>query len=207
MTAVSTTTGAALHAFIQTRRVEDEHLFGVVDAARDSDLAFEGHMRFGWRQPWLFDENTAPQMKDVAPYLVPIAFEPEWPYEGCAYLDLWAEHLGSAAGILLLTDAGVDEVREHLCAIFCNRAGQEEEPGYLRFYDPRVLRKLLPGYAPEEAKAFFGPIRMMLVEAESPNSLLVCRVEQDALQMDEEPIPPLEQEEEEFVEPYTHRRR
>ena len=62
-----------------------EKIYGVVDAARDKELAFEGAHQFGWKLQWLFSEDTAQQMSGVAPYLVPITFESSYPYLESAY--------------------------------------------------------------------------------------------------------------------------
>lgn len=166
-------TGADLHALIESERESGEKLYGVVDAARDNQLAFDGARQFGWELQWLFTEDTAQQMRDVAPYLVPITFESSYPYQESAYLDLWAERLGSSAGILLLTAAGPKDLWNHLRTVFSFT--EEDEDYYFRFYDPRVLRPLLPACSGDDVAQYFGLIRVMLVEAETPGKLLCCR--------------------------------
>jgi hypothetical protein len=37
-----------------------------------------------------------------------------------------------------------------------------------RFWDPRVLRAIVPSMPSEEADAFFGPCERIIVEAEKP---------------------------------------
>ena len=37
-----------------------------------------------------------------------------------------------------------------------------------RFWDPRVLRAMVPAMPPDEADAFFGPCERIIVEAEKP---------------------------------------
>lgn len=183
-------TGATLHAFIEQRREADERVYGVVDAGRDKELAFEGAARWGWRLQWLFGEDGLPRLRDVAPYLVPIVYGPSYPYPESEYLDLWSDRLGGSAGILLLSEAAVDEVWTHLRSIF-RRTDDEGRVYYSRFYDPRVTRQLLPDLAGEQVGEFFGPIGGILVEAEDPAHLLICRPGEETVEIEEEPIVPV----------------
>jgi len=45
----------------------------------------------------------------------------------------------------------------------------------LRFWDPRVLRAMIPVMPPEEAEAFLGPCGRILVEGEEPATALELR--------------------------------
>lgn len=171
----ATITGAALHAFIESRRRQGEKLYGVVDAARDKELAFDGARQFGWNLRWLFSEGTDQQMSAVAPYLVPITFESTYPYLESDYLDLWATRLGSSAGILLLTRSGPEKLRDDLSWAF-QVADEDDNIFFFRFYDPRVLRPFLKNCTPDEAKSFFGTIRQILVEGDSTGTVLSCHL-------------------------------
>ena len=187
MPAERTKLGADLHAFIERHQQADEQVFGVVDAGRDKELAFEGALRWGWRLQWLFGEDGLPQLRDVAPYLVPIVYRPRYPYAESEYLDLWCDRLGGSAGILLLSEATADEVWIHLRSIF-RRTDDEGRVYYSRFYDPRVTRQLLPDLAGEQVGEFFGPIAGILVEAEDPAHLLICRPGQETVEIEEAPL-------------------
>jgi hypothetical protein len=46
-----------------------------------------------------------------------------------------------------------------------NRNGQTVT---LRFWDPRLLRAVVPAMTPPEAAAFFGPISRLVVEGDNP---------------------------------------
>ena len=179
--------GADLHALIERHHQPNERIYGVVDAGRDQELAFEGAARWGWRLQWLFGEDAWPSLRDVAPYLVPIVYHPGYPYPQSEYLDLWADRLGGSAGILLLSEAGADEVWTHLRSIF-RRTDDRGRVHYSRFYDPRVTRKLLPDLAGEQVREFFGPIGGILVEAENPDHLLICRPGQETVEIAKEPL-------------------
>jgi len=186
----STPAGATLHGFIQRQMLRRDRLFGVVDAARDNDLAMAAPREYGQTITWLFKPGSAAHMVDVAPYLVPIAYEPKYPYEGSGYLDLWASKLGGSAGILLLTSADQETLLTHLRTLFHIR-GPDDHGYYFRFYDPRVLRVYLPTCTGAEATEFFGPIRRVLVESEprpSGSGLLVCSAGAQGCLIEEQPL-------------------
>lgn len=184
MPVATTNSGAALHALVGHHVGMGDRLYAVADAARDKELAFAAPRQFGQTIHWLFEEGSGAHMVDVAPYLVPIAYRPKYPYEGSGFLDLWAERLGSSAGILLVTPADPDLLRDHLGELF--RVTDEKEHEYFfRFYDPRVLRMYLPTCTPAEAKEFFGPVRHILVEAATPGKVLSCSPNRSGVKTDE----------------------
>jgi len=183
------TTGADLHRFVQARRTGNERIYAVVDAARDRELAFEGPYRHKWKIQWLFDEQTAPRMRDVAPYVVPLEFQPTYPFAQSDYLDLWADRLGGSAGILLLTTSGPGALRRHLRKVFLARDDDGAEY-FFRFYDPRVLRWSLPLLSGSEAREFFGCVRCILVEAETPGSMLACTPAGSGARIDQASLKP-----------------
>lgn len=166
-------TGADLHAFIRHRFGFGDRLYGVVDASRDKELAYAAPRRYGQTIHWLFEQGSGSHMLDVAPYLVPFAFRPKYPYDGSGYLDLWAQRLGRSAGILLITPAAPESLRDHLSELF-RVTDDEDHRYYFRFYDPRVLRTFLSACSGPEAAEFFGPIRRILCEAETPGRALSC---------------------------------
>lgn len=128
----------------------------------------------------LFESPLAPHLDHVAPQLASI--DPD-----SGYLDLWAEHLGRSAGILLITSEPPGALRSHLREIFL--ASDEEDFQYsFRYYDPRVLRVYLPTCTGEEVQEFFGPIRRILVEAETPGVVLVCEPTRVGANIEERPI-------------------
>jgi len=163
--------GRALHALIESIRDREERLYAVVDSARDRDLASSAFHNFYLNRESLF-VNAAPHMNDVAPYVVAMEYRGTYPYAHSGYLDLWAERLGGAAGFLLLSTAGPGRVVRHLRGLF-EVEDEDRRSFYFRYYDPRVLRVYLPTCTGEEAKEFFGPIGTILVEGETPGSLLL----------------------------------
>jgi len=137
---------------------QDEHLYAVVDAARDKYLALSPRTRFGIRTYSLLEGSMASSLDEVAPHLVPVSLNTK-------YIDLWEERLGTSAGILLLAAEEPEFLRPHLRYIF---EATDEKGGeyFFRYFDPRVLRLYLPTCTGEEVVEFFGPIRKIFVEAE-----------------------------------------
>ncbi len=171
-----------LQRLIESERAEDDILYSVVDAARDTRLALACRKLLNEpARPLL--ERAGVHMKNVGPYLTPV--RPGGRYG--AYLDLYALGFGKSCGILLLSEAWPQAMREHLRSVM----RVEDERGaefFFRFYDPRVLRAFLPTCTGSEAKQFFGPIRRMLVEADTPNVMLICERTSGGARVLERPI-------------------
>jgi len=143
---------------------QGEKLYAVIDAARDIKLLIEARTRFGEAVKSLFQGEAAASMADFAPYLVRFGPADE-------FLDVWAEHWGNSAGILLISQADPTAILKHLRSIFIVQDEQGQEY-FFRFYDPRVLRTFLLTCAPGERAEFFGPLRVALYEAEEPANIL-----------------------------------
>jgi len=144
----------------------EENLYAIVDSARDPYLALVPRAALALETRTLFQGEMAPRLDHVAPHLVRIP--PDSPY-----LELWTEKWGSCAGILLLTREEPEVLHRHLRSIYV--ACDEDDNEYLfRYFDPRVLRTYLPTCNREELDEFFGPVRCILLEAETPYGLLSC---------------------------------
>jgi len=78
---------------------------------------------------------------------------------------------GRGWGFYGTSKAEMEQVREHFADLVNVRA-MSGAAITLRFWDPRVLRALVPAMPPEEAKAFFGPCERILVEGEKPEMAL-----------------------------------
>jgi len=163
------------------RLASSEWLYGVVDGARDLELAFEAKCLYGQEIYTLFEEDVAPALVDVAPHLIPIDPNSE-------YLEHWAHRLGSSAGILLVTSAAPDVLLAHLREIF-NVTDEDGHECFLRFYDPRVIRDFLPARAPDALNEFFGPIDRFLVESADGDSVLEYTNQDGKAQTKSLPLP------------------
>lgn len=165
--------GRALHAVLSRHIGAGQFLFGVVDAARDKELAYIASAAFGCKTRWLFRDAGA-HMLAVAPYLVPVPYSPTYPFVGCGYLNLWAARLGTSAGIFIVSNVYDRLLHSHLqrCFQVTSPAG---DASYFRFYDPRVLRAFLPTCSAAEVDAFLGPIDCLIVESQKSDQLQICR--------------------------------
>jgi hypothetical protein len=140
----------------QIRLGPGESLYGIVDAARDLELAFEAKCLYEQEIRMLFEGEVASALADVAPYLMMID-----PNGG--YLRNWARHWGKCAGILFTTSADSHDLYAHLRHIFIVK-DEQDQPYFFRFYDPRVLRIFLPTCTPQQLSEFFGPVRRWICE-------------------------------------------
>jgi hypothetical protein len=159
-----------------------ERLYGIVDAARDLQLAKAVRETARRQARSLFEGPLAERLMHVAPYVFPI--DPRGPL-----LDAWAAHLGNAAGVLLLSEvADVGGLRDHLRKLFVI-TDEDAKPYSFRFYDPRVLRTYLPTCTPVEVREFFGPVARFIVEAAAPARMICYSVGCGGeLQLDERPL-------------------
>ena len=159
-------TTPSLRDYASDRMQPGDRLFGVVDAARDGGLARAARNRCGLETATLFGGPLAPFLDHVAPQLVTIALQSE-------FLEVWSQHLGRSAGILLVSNQPSRVLWSHLRHLF--HVADEDDAEYaFRYYDPRVLRVYLPTCTPHEATEFFGPVRQILVESEREGVMLSC---------------------------------
>ena len=155
MPASSSEQAAILRAFL--RLAPDESLCGIVDGARDLELAYEAKCLYQ-KEIWnLFESDVADALADVAPYLIVFDIS-----EG--YLGNWTSRLGKSAGILFTAAADPYKLYAHLRHILIVE-DEEHQSFFFRFYDPRVLRIFLPTCTLEQLDEFFGPVRTWICES------------------------------------------
>lgn len=143
-----------------------ERVYVVIDAARAGLLCQTAREQYGLSGRSLFDGPLASMLDHVAPHLFPLERD-------AAFVGEWGAALGRAGGVLLGATAGLEALWSHLRALLV--ATDETGVQYsFRFYDPRVLRVFLPTCSPVQASEFFGPASWMLVEGESPGTVLRC---------------------------------
>jgi hypothetical protein len=78
---------------------------------------------------------------------------------------------GKSWGVFCTSQSAFEELLDHFRSFLLMRS-QEKPPLYFRFYDPRVLRALLPTCEPQELRAIFGPVASYLVESERSDMML-----------------------------------
>lgn len=171
-----------LHQYFEHHRKPGEHLYAVVDAARDYRLAVAPRDMLDEPLRPLF-QNAPYFMERVGPYLARISCSDRYP----EYMRLWAERLGDNAGIFFLSSAWPKTVRAHLRSIF-KVYDEKKAMFYFRFYDPRVIRTYLPTCTAKECREFFGPIRSIFVEGPTLPVMHHYRVGQAAIHLEEEDV-------------------
>lgn len=78
---------------------------------------------------------------------------------------------GRGWGFYGTSKTSLERVRDHFTS-FVRLQTSSGAPVSFRFWDPRVLRAMVPAMPPEEADAFFGPCERIIVEAEKPGVAL-----------------------------------
>lgn len=110
----------------------------------------------------LFAGELEPDMAEVSPYIARIEPDSEfadWVLSG------WGGHWG----IIAVVPAGIDiaALRRHMRRL--NMVyGTDNQPLYFRWYDPRVLRMVLPACDSVQLQEMFGPALRFITEGETP---------------------------------------
>ena len=131
-----------------------EEVFAVVDASRDSRIpAFLDAAG----EPYTPLESSGPAAGFV------VALPPDSSLVHVLIKDGW----GRGWGFYGTSKASLETVRAHFTS-FVRLQTSSGAAMTFRFWDPRVLRAMVPAMPPEEADAFFGPCERIIVEAEKP---------------------------------------
>jgi hypothetical protein len=127
-------------------------VYAVLDASRDS------------RIPAFLDASGEPY-RPLDPAVRSTVFVAAPAAQGRLLDVLVKDGWGRGWGFFCIAPVSIDEVCAHLSnyAILFTRTGR---PLTFRFWDPRVLRALVPSLPLEEAAEFFGPMVRMVVEGE-----------------------------------------
>jgi hypothetical protein len=142
------------------QEADGQFAYAVLDGAQNPQLldALEGPDAPPFR--CLLAGDLAPDMAEVAPYLVQLA--PGSPFTEALLARDWSPHWG----ILLVAPDELGPVWRHLRQ-HVQVYGPDLSPLYFRFYDPRVLRNFLPTCSAGQLAEFFGPISRFYSEAEA----------------------------------------
>jgi len=130
-----------------------EEVFAVVDASRDS------------RIPAFLDAAGEPYTSLDGSNRV--AYVVALPAQSRLVHVLIKDGWGRGWGFYGTSLAGLETVRGHFNS-FVSLQTPSGAAMTFRFWDPRVLRAMVPAMPPEEADAFFGPCERIIVEAEKP---------------------------------------
>ena len=151
-----TTTGysPAETALLEALYAPGEEVFAVVDGSRDSRIpAFLDAAG----EPYTPLENSG----RAAAYVVAL------PADSRLVHVLIKDGWGRGWGFYGTSRASLETVRAHFTS-FVSLQTPSGAAMTFRFWDPRMLRAMLPAMPPEEIDAFFGPCERIIVEAEKP---------------------------------------
>lgn len=122
----------------------------------------------------LYRGTLAPDMAQVAPYLVQLDDEPE--FTEWLIQEGWGNHWG----IFALSEFDLRTMRKHFRSLLTVH-DPDGKPMLFRFYDPRVLRVYLPTCTEEELVVIFGPNDAYLFELENSRGIVRCQTESNSL--------------------------
>lgn len=131
-----------------------EQVFAVVDASRDSRIPV--FLDSGGEAHWPLGEDSFLVTLPADSRLVHVLIKDGW---------------GRGWGFYGTTKSSLEKVRGHFAGLVNLRTSLGLAITF-RFWDPRVLRALVPLMPQAEADAFFGPCERMIVEAEKPEMAL-----------------------------------
>lgn len=144
---------------LKVMRVEVDPLFAVLDAARDRRV-LKLLKSAGEQYESLYEGPESKELAEVAPYLVSL------PRDSALLEQLVREGWGKSWGLFLVSRLAFKDTRRHLRKFLMVEDEATGKQLYFRFYDPRVLRPLLPTFTAEQRAEFFGPLESFLVEGE-----------------------------------------
>jgi hypothetical protein len=144
----------------------DTSVFALLDGARDRRI--EPMIRESELEAeCLYAGDLTRRLRAAAPHIVRL--EPTSELLEAMLTDGWSQSWGVFA--LGWRGATLARLKRH----FRQFLRAKDEAGNVlifRFYDPRVLRVYLPTCTAEEARAFFGPVDMFLMEGDRPDRLM-----------------------------------
>ena len=109
----------------------------------------------------LYRGDLAPDMAEVAPYLVALDRGSKFAEWVITYG--WGNHWG----LFAVANCDLRDLRFHLRKLNI-MYGPEGKPMMFRYYYPRVLRAFLPTCGPEQVRQLFGPVERFVAEGEAP---------------------------------------
>jgi hypothetical protein len=155
---------------------DEEHAaFALLDGAGIPNLLDKLHDEGGPEFECLYMGELAPDMAEVAPYLVRLV-------PGSAFLDWvfsgWGQHWGVFA--VLPASLDLSAVRRHFRKL--NIAyGPNGNPLLFRYYDPRVLGVFASTCDNFQLQNLFGPVAHFVTEGENPDQARILALANGAL--------------------------
>jgi hypothetical protein len=157
-----------------TDEESETELFAILDAARDPRI---NRMLLRTPSYSCLEPRMGPRARALAPQLVRLR-----PRDTELLRDILDAGWGKSWGAFIVTRAGMalEELRRHLHGLLHAELPSGDRV-LMRFYDPRVLRALVPTCSLEQLEEFFGPpprhvVESFWMEGEDPDSLLRFRL-------------------------------
>lgn len=147
---------------------EGTGLFAVLDGARNPEIHRQLQLS-ALEYESLFSGQLSPKLRAASPFVVRLQ-----PQDAITQF-LVEQGWGKAFGIFVAWHAGLGSLRRHLRTLLRVRA-EGGRKLYFRFYDPRVLRAVLPTCSPEQLRDTFGAIRRIDMESASGRELVRFRL-------------------------------
>lgn len=144
-------------------------LFAILDGARDTTIA-RALSASAVEYESLFSGDLSPSLRAASPFLVKLT--PNDPFTERLIDEGW----GHAWGVYLAAPSSLSSLRRHLRTFLRVRADSGRKL-YFRYYDPRVLRSVLPTCTSEQLRQIFGPITRFDLEASDAAVLRRFRIE------------------------------
>ncbi len=150
-------------------------IYAVLDSAAtaatmdDDEILCELNRR-GVEKHTLFSGKNAWANDNVAPYLVRLDTQP-----GIRERIL-EKGWGNGWGVFFTSDADIKGLLVHFRSFFDLHA-ENRRKVFFRFYDPVILGDFLPRLNPQEASAFFGPVKRFVIEDPQGRALVFERPE------------------------------
>jgi len=136
-------------------------LYGIVDSARNEEV-FRYLILGNVKYKSLFEGTMDIQSFVVSGFLV------ECKKDSLLFQWLATEAWGDSSCIFFTSKSSFEDLFHHFQQF--NRVRLEDDKVVLfRYYDPRVLRKLLPDYNEFELDTFFGDVQSFFAEGEDPS--------------------------------------
>jgi len=158
---ISDTTENISEFLLKQAESDDLKLYGIVDSARNEEV-FRYLILGNVKYKSLFEGTMDIQSFVVSGFLV------ECKKDSLLFQWLTTEAWGNSSCIFFTSKSSFEELFHHFQQF--NRVKLEDDKVVLfRYYDPRVLRKLLPEYNEIELDTFFGDVQSFFAESEDPD--------------------------------------
>lgn len=172
-TAASVPDDARRAAIAAALRAERD-LWAILDAARDEAVLRAIRESVDPARS-LYEGPQGDALADAAPWLV--RFRPDSRLLDRVVHEGW----GDAWGIFLVWAGTEKELRRHLRRFLVVEEEDTRKKLYMRFYDPRALRDLVPTCSVRQLGALFGDVESYLLEGETGELLRFARSDVTAL--------------------------